>query len=496
MHKQVLFLFTLQPAPVTPLFMRIFIISLILLPTLLSCNKDANEANRSAYFGGEIINPTNDYVLLFSPNSKAENADTLFLNKDNRFFTKLTPLKPGLYTFIHGGQYQMALLEPKDSVMLRLNTVDFDESLVFTGEGARKNNFLINIFLENEADQANFINSSQLEPEKFNSYIDSSRTERLNRLSKFSNKRKLSSQFDKVAETSINYSYYSAKEMYPFAYYGYKNLKDYKNLPSDFYDYRTEIDYNIGSLGNFFIYNRFLYSHFNNMALEGFYANAPEDSIFNRNSVVYNLEKLKLMNERVSNDTIKNRLLKNTARDFIIMCKDTSEIKQVIDSYLQKTTNTDDKTYIKRLAAAVEELKPGKIIPDVELVNYNNELHKFSDLISQPTVIYFWSSNLKIHYKNSHYKIQDLKKKFPNINFIAININDSDKKYWKRTLDEFKFPIASEYQFNDPFNAKQSLVLNTVYKIIVVDKEMRIMGTYYNLFHSEFEDKLNELNLL
>src|SRR5690606_17101130 len=263
----------------------------------------------------------------------------------------------------------------------------------------------------------------------------------LNGLANFSNKRKLSPIFDRVAETSANYSYYSAKEIYPFAYYGYKNLKDYKNLPSGFYDYRKDIDYNIGSLGDFFIYNRFLYSHFNNMGLEEFYANAPEDAIFNKNSVVYNLEKLKLMDERISNDTIKNKLLKNTARDFISMCEDTTAVKQVLASYLQKTTNVDDKVYIERLSNAISTLKPGKIIPDVELVNYNNEDHKFSDLITQPTVIYFWSSNLKIHYKNSHYKIRDLKKKYPNINFIAININDNDKKYWKRTLDEFKFPV-------------------------------------------------------
>src|SRR5690606_8772585 len=255
----------------------------------------------------------------------------------------------------------------------------------FTGDGARKNNFLIKIFLENEADQANFINFSQMDPEKFENYIDSSRTERLSGLSEFSTKRKLSPLFDKVAETSVNYSYYSAKEMYPFAYYGYKNLKDYKNLPSGFYEYRKNIDYNIGSLSDFFIYNRFLYSHFNNMSLAEFYAKAPEDAIFNKNSVVYNLEKLKLMDERISNDTIKNKLLKNTARDFISMCEDTTAVKQVLASYLQKTTNADDKVYIERLSNAISTLKPGKIIPDVELVNYNNEDHKFSDLITHPT---------------------------------------------------------------------------------------------------------------
>ncbi|WP_133758525.1 TlpA family protein disulfide reductase [Gelidibacter sediminis] len=474
--------------------MRVYIMSLMLLSTLLGCKNNSQEINGSAYFGGEIINPTNDYVLLFSPNSQSEVSDTLFLNKDNRFFTKLDPLKSGLYTFIHGGQYQMVLLEPQDSVMLRLNTIDFDESLVFTGTGAKKNNFLVKIFLENEADQSNFMNISQLDPERFEQYIDSTRALRLNQLSDFSDKKELSPKFDEIAETSINYSYYSTKEMYPFAYYGYRNLRNYKELPSKFYEFRNDIDYNISSLSDFFIYNRFLYSHFNNLALEEFYAKADDDAIFNKNSVIYNLEKLELMNKRISNDTIKNKLLKNTARDFIAVCEDSTAVNQIVASYLQKSTNPQDKDYIKGLSSTINKLKPGKIIPDVQLVNYNNEEHALSSLINKPTVIYFWSSNLKVHYKNSHYKIRDLKKKYPNIDFIAINLNDNNKKYWKKTLDEFRFSSDNEYQFKYPAAAKQTLVINTVYKMIVVDKDRRIVDSYYNMFHSKFEDQLKELN--
>lgn len=474
--------------------MRIQLISFLVLSTLFSCQEDSNNLKGEAYFGGEIINPTNDYVLLFSPNAQIGNSDTLYLNDHNRFFTKLDPLRPGLYTFIHGGQYQMVLLEPKDSVMLRLNTIDFDESLVFTGEGAKKNNYLIKVFLQNESDQGNFINISQFDPERFERYVDSARTSRLEDLAQFRKERDLSNLFNKIAETSINYSYFSSKEMYPFAYYGYKNLRSYKELPSEFYDYRKDIDYNMASLSDFFIYNRFLYSYFNNMALDEFYANAPEDAVFNKNSVVYNLEKMRLMDQQIKNDTLKNKLLKNTARDFISMCEDSASIKKIVNSYTDKSTNADDKDYIRGLSSAINRLKPGKIIPEVELVSYHNETHKLSELITKPTVIYFWSSNLKIHYKNSHHKIKNLKKKYPNIDFIAININDNDKKYWKRTLNEFKFPVDNEYQFKNPNLAKQTLVLNTVYKMIVIDKDMHIVDSYYNMFHSNFEDKLKELN--
>ena len=471
--------------------MRIYIISVMLLTTLFSCEKDSDKNGAYAYFGGQIVNPNNDYVLLLSPSQKF---DTLFLDNTNRFFTKLNNLESGLYTFTHGGEYQMAVLEPRDSVMLRLNTIDFDESLVFTGNGAKKNNFLIKLFLENEKDQENFINIAQLAPERFEQYIDSSRTKRLNEFADFSDKNQLSELFNNVAETSINYGYFSAKEMYPFGYYGYKDLKKYKDLPATFYSYRQDIDYNNAALSDFFIYNRFLYSHFNNLALNAFYKNSEEEEIFNRNSLIYNLEKLKLMNDNVSNNTIKNKLLKNTVRDFISMCEDSTETAQVLSSYLKKSTNTKDKEYIKGLSLAIKELKPGKIIPNVKLVSYDNEPYKLNDLITKPTVIYFWSSNLKIHYKNSHFKSQELRKKYPNIDFIAININDNDNRYWKKTLNEFKFSTSNEYQFDNPAVGKQILAVNTIYKMIVVDSDLRIVDSYYNMFQNKFEEVLEELN--
>lgn len=489
--KQVLFLlaFRLYQKPIT--YMRILVLSLLFLTVFCGCQKNGNNKGGYAYFGGQIINPNNDYVLLLSPSHKF---DTLFLDDHNRFFTKIEELETGLYTFTHGGEYQMALLEPYDSVMLRLNTIDFDESLVFTGDGAKKNNFLIKLFLDNEKDQESFVNTAQLSPENFQIYVDSARTARLNEFSEFISKKQRSDLFKDIAETSINYSYYSIKEMYPFAYFGYRNLKNYQNLPESFYDFRNDINYNNGALSDFFIYNRFLYSHFNNVALDAFYKNASNEDIFDRHSVVYNLEKLKLMDERISNDTIKNKLLKNTTRDFISMCEDSVGISKMIDAYLTISTSAKDKEYIKGLASAIKKLKPGKTIPEVTLINYDNETIELRDLITKPSVIYFWSSNLKLHYKNTHFKSLELGKKYPNVDFIAININDNDNRYWKKTLDEFKFSTANEYQFDNPTEGKQILAINTIYKMIVLDKDMKIVDIYYNMFQSSFEEMLKNLN--
>uniref|UniRef100_UPI0040498ADB TlpA family protein disulfide reductase n=1 Tax=Gelidibacter sp. TaxID=2018083 RepID=UPI0040498ADB len=469
-------------------FYSILIISCASL--FLGCKKDSNLETNVAYFGGEIINPNNGYVMLYGPN---EMEDTLFLDDDNRFYKKLENLEAGLYTFVHSGEYQMVLIEPQDSIMARLNTMDFDESLVFSGNGSKKNNFLINAFLENEVEQQQYVKLSQMEPEAFERYIDSVRTVKLTELEKFADKKEPSELFHKLAETSINYQYYANKEMYPFTYFGHKNLNDYTSLPDNFYDYRKDVDYNMEGLSDVYIYNKFLYSHFNNLALDGYYKNATDTASFDRHSLAYNLEKLQLMDSKIDNKNIKNNLLKNTVRDFLSMCKDSTETQTFIDAYLAKSSDEKDKEYVKNLIVSINNLKPGKTIPAIELIDYNETTFELTKLVNRPTVIYFWSSNLKMHYRNSHQKVKSFKAKYPNINFIAINVNDNDKKYWKQTLDEFKFPTLNEFQFKHPEKAKQTLVLNSVGKVIIIDKDLKIINAEGNMFHSEFEDQLQKL---
>ena len=75
--------------------------------------------------------------------------DTFYLDENNNFFGELKIASEGLFYFTHGYENQYLYLQPNDSLLLRLNTWDFDESIVFSGNGSGKNEFLINLFLQN-----------------------------------------------------------------------------------------------------------------------------------------------------------------------------------------------------------------------------------------------------------------------------------------------------------------------------------------------------------
>lgn len=470
--------------------MRFYATVLLLLTALLSCKNSSKESEEYTYFGGEIINPSNDYVLLYNTRDEA---DTLFLDSNNRFLKKITNFEAGLYTFIHGGEFQWILLEPKDSLLLRLNTIDFDESLVFTGNGARKNNYLVKTFLENEAENQQFRQLCQLEPDKFGHVLDSIRQSKLAELYEFLSEKEYSDFFKTLAETSINYNYYANKEMYPFGYYGYGNLIHYKDLPEDFYDFRKDIDLNIESLKEFYTYNKFLYSHFNNLALQKFYETATHDDLFDSRSVIFNLEKLNLIDSLVANDMIRNDLLKYTTRNFVSTCDDSLEIQEMLNSFIQKSSSEKDKDMMNSLVFSIKGLKRGNKLPTLVLVDYKDKTIALDSIINKPTVIYFWSSSFPLQMKNSHFKVTQLRTKFPNVDFIGININDDDNSHWKSILDRNDYSVDQEYQFKDPNEALDALAINSVNKSILIWKDSKIINANALIFSSEFEDELKAL---
>lgn len=470
--------------------MRQLIVLALLAFTFPGCKSDSNSCGQ-AYFGGEIINPANNHVVLHDDSSVV---DTLFLDDGNRFSYNIESLSPGLHSFFHGGEYQIVVLEPNDSILLRLNTADFDESLVFTGKGAKKNNFLINLFVSLENEERKIYELSKLEAEEFNNAIEELRSEKKKKLDHFIKKQECSPLFTKVANRTIDYSYFTAKEIYPIRHYGRYNLKEIMNLPEDFYSYRSSIDYDDEDLIDFYPFYTFMFAHFDNLALTSYFEETG-DSIFDRNSVIYNLNKLDLIDSKVYNQTIKNELLRRaTARNFLSYIKDPEDYERIYNSFIDKNTNESHQEYISKLYGSIKRLQPGNPIPDVEIVDFKNQSSNIASNIERPTVIYFWTSAIKNHFKNSHLKVQEFKSQYPDVDFMSININSSKRSSIKKILYEKNFPLEDEYIFRNPETAKSMLALHYINRVIIVDKNGNILKSNANLFNKNFGKILLELS--
>ncbi len=440
----------------------------------ISCNERNTTNTNGVWIGGQIINPKSDYVRLY----KGEQfLDSILLNKNNFFMYRKDSLDEGLYMFTHN-EFQIFYLKPGDSLMFRVNTLEFDESLTYSGIGAERNNFLMEMFLINEEENKIIPEFYALSPEKFCKKLDSLKQQRKNIYKLYQKDNVFDSKFDVIAQASINYDYFSKKELYT-SVNRYKN----KEFPDDFFAYRDSIDLKNKDLQWYFSYYRLLNRYFDNLVWE----NQPKDmKNISKNSFYQTYNKLILIDSLVQNQELKNSMLKNNAKRFFETCNNTQEREKLLAQFLKTSTNEKHKEYIKQLTKKYQNLKLGNTIPNVLLTTTNSTYIDLHSIINKPTVLYFWSLNAQNHNREIHKKVNKLSKNFQEFDFLGINLDTNTKK-WQAYITNNTLNSHKEYQFKNSKKATKNLVISSLNKAFIISKEGVIIENNANMFSPTFE---------
>ena len=453
---------------------------ILILSCFTSCKKEFEAADYVAYFGGEVQNPQTNYVLFLKDNAVI---DTIYLDKNNRFLHKFDSLAPGLYTFKHEPEYQYVYFDKNDSLMVRMNAFDFDNSIVFCGRGDEKNNFLMEMYLKNEEDKGTMYDVFDRNVKQFTKNIDSSFAIRKS----FYLKRKAEigwdETFDAVAKASLDFHHITKKEIYPYAHQFRTGENIRKTLPSNYYAHRKEVNYENHDLINYSPFIKYVSMMLNNMAYEKNKGNLNENSIEN------NIEKLNITNKIINNEKVRNVVLNNVALMYLLEDQNMYNNTKFIERYLQLSTDAALEKEIRTIYNSVQNLKVGNRLPDINLVNAENNPISLDKIISKPTVLYFWTTHAESHMAVAHQKIDDLKAKHPNYDFIAINIDDTQPN-WNNALKKYKLNPSYELHADDFEAIRNKWVITKVHRIIILNADGTIKNGFANLFDVNFETNL------
>jgi fructose-specific component phosphotransferase system IIB-like protein len=454
---------------------------ILLIIFISSCNNTEDKTPIKTYIAGQIVNPKNDFVVLTKDNMVI---DTLKLDENNFFKYETDCDEIALYT-VHHNENQMFFVEPGDSLILRVNTIDFDESLSFTGRGAEKNNLLMDFFLINEREASQIPLYNLLSPIEFEKKIDSLKAIKTSLYNDFIENNDASSDFKYIASANINYNHYLTKEKYISS--NAENLEDIepKQIPKEFYSHRDKINLGDKKLGTYYPYYRFLNQYLDNLAYQKYKAKSE----YNRQSYLHDFNKLKLIDSLVTNDSLKNSLLKTNMKWYLISAKDATEEKNMLDLFLKVNKNKQHQKEMNKLAEATINLVQGNKIPNVLLVNTDNVVKDLHSIISKPTVLYFWSLESVKHYRTIHTKAAELRSKFPEYDFVGIN-TDTHYKKWLNVVKQSNYNRDREYQFENINDAETKLVINSVSKAIILNKKGEILESNSNLHNTNIENLL------
>jgi len=461
---------------------KILSVSMLTLMLCTSCEKKFKNDNFTAYFGGEVTNPLNRYVLFLKDNKVI---DTLPLDRNNRFFKKFDSLSPGLYTFKHIPEYQYVYFDKNDSLMVRLNSVDFDESIIFCGRGEEKNNFLMELYLKNQNDIKQMFEVFDFDVPKFTKYVDSAYASKKSFYDKKKEKIKWNDDFDFYAKAALDFPDHTKKEIYPVVHKIRTGEDVSKKLPQNFYAYRDGIDYNNEALTNFSPFVKYLTFMLNNLASEKINTKvSPEDE-----ALQMNITKLNIADTLFKNSKIKNSILDNIAFAYLLEDQHIVNNKKFLDRYNSLSTDKSQQNEIIKIGNAIQLLKNGNELPNVNFLNSKGETVNSKDLIKGKTVLFFWTENAESHFETVHRKVIDLKAKHPDYNFIAINVDDNQAK-WQRLLSNYKFDKVTELRVKNFEDVKDKWVITKIQRVLITNADGTIKNAFVNLFDVKFEDEL------
>lgn len=465
--------------------LTIYTIACLLL--LSSCGNDHQGETTSIVLTGKIINPRTDHVVLINYSGIQ---DTLKLDAKGVFIKTYKDIKPGLFTFVHTNEYQSFYLGYGDTLRWRLNTKAFDESLAFTGAAAKENNYLIDLFLEIEKSNRSLLSESQREPNNFKEMIDRLTEMRIKKLKQAAKKDNFQDHFVENTIKIIKFNGWSGLERYAYTHYGKNEILQSDVLPSNFYSYRQHLEICDRELLNNYAYRPYVISLVSNIALYNCARKHGSGKTVDRTGYEYRKEKLHVIDSLFTDQELKGLFAGIETRNFIRNRKNAAEISDLVSEFLEISEDKLLNDNITKMAATYMNLDPGNKLPNFELYQYNNKITDLSSQVKGLGVLFYWSNKNESYALRIHKRVNELREKYPEINFIGINLDDPTSGVWHEASVKFGFNKSSEFQLVDNQSISKQLALRNDNRSMVVAPGLTILDPNINLFHYQIETTL------
>ena len=451
----------------------IALIILVSITVLLGCNN--SQVCNSTYFGGKIINPKSNCIILFENEIPL---DTFYLDKNNTFLGEIPSLHEGLFNFKHGNEQQYIYLQPKDSLLIRLNTWNFDETLVFSGKGAERNNLLIDSFLESERERRIFFQYYDLSPTEFSAKVSQVEKVKLDRYNDYINNHpEESDKFNDILKTALTFPLYSKVENYQLAHSAKINHDEHSVINEDFYKHREYISLDNDSLMFFYAYRDYVLSNlYNKVNSLGYDLNSDE----------FTVNLLKEISTELNDENSRNSMLRKIfIRHFY--WKSSRKINEnIVNTYFDLTTNLEDKKLILNLTSDLRKIEEGDLLNDFKIIDYNKSHKSIRRLIkNKKSVLYFWNPEF-IGKDFIASKIEYLSEKYPDLKFIGVRIYDDNKERI------FKLDIKSQYYLESNSKAN-SFLTSQLPRTILINKNGVVVNSYASLSSRKIFNQIEEL---
>jgi len=433
----------------------------ILALSLLSCGKQEKKIEY-AIFSGKIENI--DGGKLSIRNSEKEIKEIKVL-EDGTFSDTLQKIKTGYYTFKYANETSNFYLKPGYDLNLSINTKEFDESIIYSGNGALENNFLAQIYLNNE--NLGQLNSYQylgtLDEVTYVHKIDSIKGLQTLFLDK---QLDLDTDFIAMEQASIIYEWASKLQLHEL-YKRYISKNETYKASDNFYAYEKDLNLEDENLLEVSSYKSYLTTYYSQKANE----------LSKKDSIENDIAQLQVVSKMVKSPKIKEFLLYGAAKYGVSY---TVDLQNYYDTFMASSIDEDHKIDITEKYNKLIKLSKGQASPKfTDYENFKGGTTSLDDLKGKYVYIDVWATwcgpckaeipALKKTEKKYHDK---------NIVFVSMSI-DRKKDYdkWRTMVEEKEL---SGIQLFTPNDWKSDFVTDYgimgIPRFILIDPEGNIIN--------------------
>ena len=455
------------------------ILRILLILLIASCSMP--DERSGIFFGGQIINPSSRSVTFYQGNNVIE-----MLNLDNnfRFQKKFDSIDSGIYKLEHLPEYQTLLLEEKDSLWVRINAATFNASVVFSGIGASKNNFLMELLLKQEAEGEFLSSKYSSNSEFFSTILDSLLSEKKKLWIKMDIANTLTPIAQKVTQAAYIYHYATIKERYALL----RGAKWDEKKDSLYFGYRAFLNFGDNDLAFFDPYINYILNFISQKALD------RSNTFFKQKQTTdFNINRLKILDQIITGPVLRNNLARAIAFEEMLTFENHSQHERFLQYY---STVNNSPSYLKEvltLHANISRMARNKVLPTVKLQNISRDTISSSSLASnKTTVFYFWSQTQMNHYQNTLKRLKKLEINNPQLRFVGICIQPFNTMV-DQVQEIMKINLENQFALIDFEKASELWVLTLLNKAIIINEKGNIIEGFGNFSDTTFETLLKEL---
>ena len=455
------------------------ILKLLFIGIFTSCNNQIDSDR--IFFGGQIVNPSSTYVTLYKDN---KTIDSLALNLNYRFFKYYDSLESGVYKIEHISEYKSVFLEKGDSIWARINASSFDESIVFSGHGAAKNNFMMDLLLSFDKENSFLSSKYSSDSQTFTKLIDSLLVEKKNKWIFMDSINQLSPIAQKITQAAYIYPYANRLERYALI-----RGKAAVKADSLYFNYRKFLNFAEPDLAFFEPYITYLMSYLSQEALE-----EGQNFFQEKRNTEFNIKRLELIFEKINHPLLRNILARAVAYEELLNFRNHAYHERFLQFYLSLNSSPLYQIEILGLHRALIQMEPGQPLPEVQLENHLGEILPSSNALSgRPTVLYFWSQTQMNHFKRTQERVKRYQAQFPNYRFVGICIqpyNDLVRNY----QEIMGIDPADQLALVNFEEVSNEWVITLLNKGIILDKKGVILDGFANFSATNFPEQLSQLS--